>query len=284
MPGSQPEVAVSIRCGLGEGPAWDARRDELLWVDILGESVYAYRSDSAAVRQMPIGQPVGAIVPRTAGGYAVAIRDGFAYLDDAGRLTMAAPVEDEVPLNRMNDGKCDRRGRFWAGTMATEHSPGAGSLYRLDAHGEVTHVLGDVTVSNGLGWSPDGQTMYYTDSDTRGVDAFDFDEATGQLSNGRRLIHVERGLPDGLAVDEEGYLWVALYDGNAVCRYTPDGKLDDELQLPVSLVTSCAFGGNDRRDLYITTAADRHPHEPLAGMVFVCRPGVAGLACDSYAG
>jgi sugar lactone lactonase YvrE len=286
MADSKPEVAITVRCDLGEGPAWDARRDELLWVDILGESVYVYPPDAGTVTRMPVGQPIGAIVPRAAGGYAAAVRDGFAYLDDGGRLTMAAPVENDMPASRMNDGKCDRRGRFWAGTMATGHGPGAGSLYRLDADGSVTRMLGDVTVSNGLGWSPDGQTMYYTDSDTNGVDALDFDEATGEVSNRRRLIDVEpeRGLPDGLAVDEEGYLWVALYDGAAVRRYSPGGKLDDVLQLPVSLVTSCAFGGTDLRDLYITTAADRQPHETLAGALFVCRPGVAGLACDSYAG
>jgi sugar lactone lactonase YvrE len=284
--GAGLEVAVDVPCRLGEGPAWDARSGELLWVDILGECAYAYRPANGTIRSLPVGQPAGAIVPRAAGGYALAVRDGFAFLDEAGELTMAAPVEADRPLNRMNDGKCDRLGRFWAGTMATVHEPGAGSLYRLEADGEVVKALSGVTISNGLGWSPDGRTMYYTDTATGGVDAFDFDEPTGQINGRRRLIDIPpgRGLPDGLAVDEKGCLWVALYDGAALCRYRPDGTLCTTIGFPVSLVTSCAFGGPDLRDLYVTTAADRHPGEPLAGAVFRCRPGVAGLPCHPFAG
>jgi sugar lactone lactonase YvrE len=199
---------------------------------------------------------------------------------------MLAEVEADRPVSRMNDGKCDRRGRFWAGTIAEVHEPGAGSLYRLDADHRAVQVLTGVTTSNGLDWSPDGSTMYFIDTHAHGVDAYDFDEATGEIHNRRRLIDIdpEVGLPDGMAVDAEGGLWVALYDGRAVHRYSADGVLEGRLELPVSLVTSCAFAGPELADLYITTAADRHPDEPLAGAVFHCRPGVAGLSNCPFAG
>jgi len=285
MASLQAEVAVDVRCELGEGPAWDSRTGELIWVDIIGKRVYRWHP-TGRVEWSQLDTSVGAVVPRAIGGFAVAVREGFAALDTAGRLTILAEIEADRPGNRMNDGKCDRLGRFWAGTMADNDEPRVGAFYRLDPDGHVARVLAGVTTSNGLAWSPDWTTMYYIDSPTGGVDAFDFEEAGGLITNRRRLITIPRadGLPDGMTVDSEGCLWIALYGGGAVRRYEPAGILASIVPVRASLVTSCSFGGADLADLYITTAADRHPHEPLAGAIFCCQPGVAGMPTYSFSG
>ena len=174
---------------------------------------------------------------------------------------------------------------------ARNNAPAAGSLYRLDRDGRVHSILPDVTISNGIDWSADAQTMYYVDSPTRRIDMFDFDLASGAISNRRMLVRIpkEHGIPDGLTVDVDGCVWVALWRGSAVHRYTPYGLLDAVVRVPTSCPTSCAFGGPDFRDLYITTAAmDLADHEraeqPLAGGLFVCRPGVAGRAPHRFKG
>ena len=190
-----------------------------------------------------------------------------------------------MQTNRMNDGKCDPRGRFWAGTMGFNEGRGVGALYRLDPDFTVHHMLGNVSISNGLDWTADGRQMYYLDSPTRGVDVFDFDMQTGALGARHRLISLppgEPGAPDGMTLDEEGALWVAVHGSGTVRRYSSDGLLDLVVRLPVSMVTSCAFGGPDLADLYITTmqygmSADAKHDQPLAGALFHCRPGVRGL-------
>jgi sugar lactone lactonase YvrE len=222
----------------------------------------------------------------------LALQNGFGLLDtDSGQVEMIADTEADQPGNRMNDGKCDSAGRFWAGTMSFKLDAGAGSLYRLDAEHRVSTVLSHVTLSNGLGWSPDDRTMYFIDSVTQGIDAFAFDPTTGSISNRRRLIDVasELGMPDGMTVDADGGIWVALWGGWAVHRYTPEGHLDRIVRLPVSQVTSCTFGGSDLRDLYITSAAlqlegDALAREPHAGALFCCRPGPVGLRANAYRG
>ena len=216
----------------------------------------------------------------------LATRGGFAKLDESGRFELIVEVEADIPVNRMNDGKCDHYGRFWAGTMSEDDEPGAGSVYRLERDGSVTKVFGGSTVSNGLDWSPDGTVMYYVDSLTYGIDAFDFDGPTGEPSARRRLVDIprEKGLADGVTVDKEGFIWVALHSGGGLERYSPQGVLDIRVDLPVSLVTNCAFGGPDLTDLYITTAVSRDLEEELAGALFLYRPGVAGLLTHSYRG
>jgi sugar lactone lactonase YvrE len=284
--GEEVELALEVGCALGESPVWDPRNNELVWVDIRGGRVYWWVPGASDARSLHVGHTVSAIAPRKTGGYMLATRSGFAVLDSAGAFALVAEVEADIPVNRMNDGKVDPRGRFWAGTMSETDEPGAGSLYRLNLDGSVAKVVEGVTISNGLGWSPDSTTMYYVDSLAHSLDAFDFAEETGQVTARRVVAEVPPalGLPDGLAVDEQGYIWVALHSGSAVQRYSPDGELDTRIELPVTLVTSCTFAGPDYKDLYITTAVDPERDEHLAGSLFVHRPRVGGIPsplCES---
>lgn len=290
------DVAQPIDAALGEGPHWDTATGRLLWVDITSRTVH--RLDPASGRDEPLvlDRPVGAAVPWTNDRLAVAVAGGFGSIDTAdGHFAWLARVETDRPLNRMNDAKCDPSGRFWGGTIATDLAAGAGTLYRLDRDCTAHAVVGGLWVSNGLGWSPDGRTMYLIDSFAYGLDAFDFDAASGTLARRRRLVDVpaSEGLLDGMTVDATGAIWVALFGGWSLRRYRPDGRLDTILRLPVSQVTSCAFGGSDLGELYVTTARqDEHgamseeqlSAQPLAGSVLVLRPGIDGLAGQAYAG
>ena len=285
------ELADDARALLGEGPVWDDRTGRLHWVDILAGLVHRYAPSDESDLVLDAGQPVSAVGLGAGGGLVLALRDGFGVVPaGADRIEMIVPVEQNIVGNRMNDGGCDPAGRFWAGTMAVrwEDEPGAGTLYVLEDPGRggpaARAVLGPVTCSNGIDWSPDGQIMYYTDSALRRVDAFDFDTASGALAGRRPFVTIPEpdGLPDGLAVDADGGVWVALFGGGRLRRYLPSGRADAEIEVPASLVTSAAFGGHDLRDLYITTA--RHKLTPAeaarqthAGSVFRCKPGPAGL-------
>lgn len=290
--GVEVEIAVEARAQLGEGPIWDGASGQLVWVDIMACRVHRFTPDAEADETTDVGQPVGAVAARTTPGLVLAMRDGFGVLDtDTGDVEMIADVEAHVKGNRMNDGKCDSAGRFWAGTMAFDQSPAAGALYRLERDHSVAKMIQDVSISNGLCWSADDRFMYYIDSPTQGVDVFDFDAASGGLSNRRRVIDIpkEAGLPDGMTIDEKDFLWIALYGGGAVRRYSPEGELDLTIELPAAQITSCTFGGNDFSDLYITSAAEELSEEalavqPHAGALFVCRPGPAGLPANRYAG
>jgi sugar lactone lactonase YvrE len=201
-------------------------------------------------------------------------------------------VEADAPTTRFNDGKCDAAGRFWAGTMALDVAPGAGALYRLDPDYRVTRALSGVTLSNGLDWTTDNRSMYYIDSPTRGVDAFEFDLEQGVLGARRRLISIPReaGTPDGMTLDTDGGIWVALHGSGSVGRYHPDGRLERVIRVPSArLVTSCAFGGPDMGDLYITSmsdglSAEAMAEQPRAGALFRCRPGVRGRLPHRFGG
>ena len=282
------ELVLDVRAELGEGPVWDDRAGVLVWVDILVGHVHRYDPATGADAVTDVGQPVGAVGLREHGGLVLAVRDGFALLDDGGatpRLLVA--VEREDPETRMNDGEVDPAGRFWAGTMELGAASGRGSLYRLDPGGTVTRVLTDVSISNGLGWSPDERTLYYIDSPMQRIDAYDYARASGTIANRRTVAEIEPadGLPDGLAVDAEGCLWVALWGGSSVRRYTPEGRLDLAVELPVSQVSSCAFGGPGLDELYVTSArTDLDETEPAAGGLFRLRPGVRGLPARRFAG
>lgn len=284
------ELVLDANADVGEGPAWDAAAGRLIWVDITASRVHELHPDGLA-RSWNVGEHVGAAVPRASGGLVLATRAGFAVLAPDGCVTPIAPVEADVPGNRMNDGKCDPQGRFWAGTMPYKDTPGAGSLYRLDKDHRVQRVLPGLGLANGLGWSPDGKTFYFIDSTTQSVDAYDFDPGDGALSGCRQVAAIDPadGMPDGMTVDDEGCLWVALWGGGCVRRYRPDGTVAAIVHLPASQVTSCAFGGPDRGDLYITSAAHRlseqqRAAEPHAGGLFWCRPGVTGPPAVPYAG
>jgi sugar lactone lactonase YvrE len=280
-------VAVAAAAALGEGPVWDSERAELVWVDIDRGLVHRHSPGGGAYRPVAVGQSVGCAVPRAAGGLALAVRDGFATLPAGGdALELVAGVERERNDTRMNDGACDSRGRFWAGTMSLTGDTRSAALYRLDADLTVTRVLPGVSVSNGIGWSPDDALMYHVDTPRGRVDVFDFEAVGGTLAGRRAVIDVapEHGRPDGLSVDAEGGIWVALWGGGAVHRYTPSGSLDARLELPVSQVTSCCFGGPGLSTLYVTTAARGAADEPLAGALFACTPGVSGLPSTPFAG
>lgn len=291
---SEPEclIAIDAHADCGESPAWDARLGELVWVDQYRGLVHWYKPLTGESMSLAVGQPVGAVAPRRQGGLVLALADGFWLLEpDRAGLARMALVEADVAGNMMNDGKCDPFGRFWAGTLPIDEQEPVGALYRLEPHGEVTRALTHVTVSNGLGWSPDGRVLYYIDSRTHRVDGFAYDPETGSISGRHALIAIpeHEGTPDGLTVDAEGHLWVALWDGSAVRRYAPHGQFECEVRFPVSRITSCVFGGEELEDLYVTSAARGLTQEellcqPHAGAVFVVRPGVRGLPTDTFAG
>jgi sugar lactone lactonase YvrE len=271
---------------LGEGLRWDARRDELLGVDILAGRVYRGRvTDTGGlslIRDYRLPGTVGAIAPVHGDeGWVLAAGRDFVYLSPDGSLRTLAQV---APVGaRMNDGACDPQGRYWAGTLADDFRVGAGALYRLDADGRAALMLSDLTISNGLAWSPDGASMYLADSGPRIIHEFRFDAEGGTISNGRVLVAVAEdvGAPDGLTVDADGDLWVAIYGGGRVQRYSPDGVLRETLMLPAAQSTSCAFAGPGLNRLYVTTATEgwseeKRRAEPSAGLVYRFETDVMG--------
>ena len=291
---ARPEWSVVAECHneLGEGPWWDARTATLLWIDIDGRLVQRHDPATGRTTTRSLDQKPGAVTARAGGGLALALEDGVWVADaDDGPVRRVAPIEVEDPGTRLNDATCDRLGRLWVGSMANDARPGAGSLYRVDPDGSVERVLVDLAISNGIDWSPDDRCMYFIDSATRRVDVFDYDLATGRATGRRALIELpeDAGLPDGMTVDAAGYLWVAVWDGWSVRRYSPSGDLDRVVQLPVARPTSCAFGGPDLADLYVTSASTglspaELADQPLAGALFVVRPGVRGLEATPFGG
>lgn len=282
------ELCVDSHSILGEGPSWDGENQVLYWVDIMGHKLHRYDPARRSNDTFDVGQPVGAVVPRRSGGVMLAVQHGFGAFDlDDEKLSLIADPEEHLPGNRFNDGKCDPAGRFWAGTMAFALTAGAGSLYRLDPDFTVHQMLSGVTISNGLAWSADQKTMYYIDSIPGTVSAFDYDVATGDVHDRRVVIDVPEamGIPDGMTIDEEGMLWVAFYDGASVRRFDPKtAKVIQEVELPVSKVTSCAFGGAELDRLFITTASQQGSEEPHAGGLFVVEPGLRGVEAFSFGG
>ncbi|MFJ1827207.1 SMP-30/gluconolactonase/LRE family protein, partial [Streptomyces sp. NPDC088178] len=255
----------------------------LIWVDIVSARVHTYDPVSARRTVMATEQHVGAAKPRAGGGLVVNLRDGIGLYDPDGRFRWL--VHDPEPGRRGNDAAVAPDGALWAGTMRDDGAEPGGSLARIAPDGAVTPVLPVVACSNGIGWSPDGRLMYFIDTPTRRIDVFDFDG--GRAVNRRPFAVVEEGagFPDGLTVDVEGAVWVALWDGAAVRRYTADGVLDRTVALPVRRPTACAFGGADLRDLYITSARTglAAPH-PLSGSLLVLPDAGRGLPGTAFAG
>ncbi len=286
----ESELVVRTRADVGEGPIWDPETGTLLWVDITGSAVHRFDPSTGEDDCVDVGIDVGAVAVRASGGLVMAATDGFRSLAADGSQTVLAEVEADDPSMRMNDGKCDRHGRFWAGTMAYDEAApaGLGKLYRLDPDLSVRAMVDGVSISNGIDWSPDDRLMYYIDSPTRQVDVFDFDLDDGAITNRRTLIQVDAslGFPDGMTVDANGDLWVAVWGGSRVVHYAPDGSERGVVRFPVSQTSSCAFGGADARDLYVTSAARgiSKDAEPEAGSLFRARPGAMGQAPNSFWG
>jgi sugar lactone lactonase YvrE len=286
------EVAVAAQCELAEGPVWDADRGLLIWVDIPAGRVHRFAPASGAHSSFPVGTQVGAAGLTTSGGLVLAVEYGFAACDIDGRgLTrLPGPVIDPG-LVRFNDGKPDPWGGFWAGTMQRDGEDGLGHLYQLSPDGVVTELVAGVSLSNGLDWTADRRSFYYVDSPSGGIDRFDTDPGTGALSNRQSFVRIPAsdGIPDGLTIDAEGGIWLAIWGASELRRFQPDGVLDMIVRLPVSQVSSAAFGGSDLGTLYITTAredftAEQLRAEPNAGDIFSCRPGVTGRLPFRFAG
>ncbi|WP_284642897.1 SMP-30/gluconolactonase/LRE family protein [Paenibacillus silviterrae] len=287
------ELLHDEQATLGEGPAWDHRQGLLYWVDIIGKRVHLYNPKLRSNRTIQLEQLVGAAVPRKEGGLVLAMQNGLHLLDlETEQVRFLVDPEQDQPGNRFNDGKCDSAGRFWAGTMDMKEEAPRGSLYCLEPDGTLHKKISGVTTSNGMGWSPDDRIMYYIDSPTRKVSAFDFELSTGVISNGRTLFTIPEGegFPDGMTVDAEGMLWVAQWDGWQVSRWNPaTGERIGQIRLPVARVTSCTFGGDNDDELYITTARiglseQELAEQPHAGGLFRIRPGVKGRATSFYGG
>ena len=285
------KVAIDAGALLGEGPRWDAAAGRLLWVDIEGRALHLFDPGLDEDRAIQLDNRVGSAAPTADGGVLVALADRLAVVEletESVRTLVEIPHGDEL---RLNDGACDPAGRFWFGSVALDFAPGAAALYRYSGEGGLDRMLEGVTISNGLGWSRDGGTMYYVDSMAYRVDAFDFDLATGAISDRRPLIVIERGggIPDGLAVDDEGGIWLALWGKASIRRYSPNGELDRVLDVPADNVTACCFGGADGRSLYVTSASvdlseEKRRARPLAGSVFVTELDVSGPPARPFAG
>ncbi|MEU4348049.1 SMP-30/gluconolactonase/LRE family protein [Streptomyces sp. NPDC023838] len=279
----KPDVAVPARAELGEGPTWDPASGRLIWVDILSSRIHTYEPDNGRRTVMATEQHVGAAKPRAGGGLVVNLRDGIGLYGPDGAFSWL--LRDPVPGRRGNDAAVAPDGALWVGTMRYDEATGGGSLTRVAGDGTATPQPGPVSVSNGTGWSPDGRLMYYVDSPTRRIDVFDFD---GHGAHDRRpfaVIDEGDGFPDGLTVDAEGGVWVALWDGAAVRRYDPDGTLSLVVELPVRRPTACAFGGPDLTDLYVTSARVglSRPH-PLSGALLVLPGTGRGIPGTAFAG
>ncbi len=283
---------VPTNAFVGEGPIWLPGTRELAFVDILSPAIIVSDPASGTFRNFPMPELVSAVVPRSRGGYLAAMQSGLKAVDlTSGQISTIASPEAAKPGNRFNDGKCDRRGRFWGGTMAIDTTPGQGALYRLDVDGQCQLMDSGFTISNGLGWSPDNRLFYFTDTGARRIYVYDFDLDSGSIANRRTFVQVPEGVgnPDGLAVDSQGYVWSAHWDGWCVTRYDPNGKADRVINLPVPRPTSCAFGGPDLSTLYVTSArirltAQQLADAPLSGSVFAISTGVRGLAETPFAG
>ena len=275
---------------LGEGPVWCPRERALYWVDIRSQWLRRWVERGDQVTSWPMPEQIGSLAIAEAGGILVALRSGMAIFDSmTGGFQKLVDFPDHGRTLRSNDGKCDRQGRFWIGTMERETITATGKLYRID-HGAIESIIDGVKIPNSLCWSPDGTTMYWADSLERTIWAFPYDTATGAL--GERRVFTSIGpseVPDGATIDSDGYLWSARYGGSRVVRHAPDGSVDRVITLPARQITSCAFGGTNLSTLFITSATQNMTEigraaEPQAGHLFAVDVGVKGLREPRYAG
>lgn len=280
------KLVIDSKSDLGEGAIWNYKTGELMWINITGKILNIYNPAFENNRELFTGQMIGTVVPTESGDVLVALQNGIYQLDTrTGTKKLLINPEENLPDNRFNDGKCDPAGRFWAGTMSTVDEKEAGALYRLDADTSIHKMIENVSISNGIVWSLDFKKMYYIDTATQKIMAYDYNNETGDISNPKIAVEVpeEMGSPDGMTIDAEGNVWVALWGGSAVACWNPEsGKLKQTIEVPAKNVTSCAFGGSDLETLYITTARTSTSDEelakfPNAGGLFKTNPGVKGV-------
>lgn len=287
------ECVQRVEAACGESPMWSVREQALYWTDNLGAVIHRLEPESGREQTFAIGQNVMTIAVRERGGLMLALAKELAFYEPGGELEPVGAIEQDQPRNRLNDGKVDRQGRLWAGTMNdVDWDAPSGSLYRVDASLEVSRLQGEVACANGLGWSPDARTFYFGESFRYAIFAYDFDPDAGTFSARRAFATVERSsgaFPDGLTVDAEGGVW-SVHNGAArLVRYAPDGEVTHEVELPVPQPTSCIFGGPNLDVLFVTTSRqnltpDQLERYPLSGSVLAVRPGVNGLAEPLFAG
>jgi len=309
-------LAIDSRDLIGEAPVWDSAGKRLLWCDngagVIHQAQLAGTGGWLEGRRWTLGRPIAAAIPRARGGLVVVGGVDVLLLDEAGRTTPFARIDADPTQVKFNEAKCDRHGRIWAGTRdhdfgvpGRQITPGRCALYRIDPSGVVETMLEGVSLSNGLDWSPDGRVFYFIDTYTRTINAFDFDLDHGTLRNRRTLVMIEsgQGLPDGMTVDREGSLWVAIAGAGEIRQYSPDGILLSRTEVATPTVTSCAFGGADGQDLFITSARVTLPaaalrslthgfnieraesdSNPGAGGLFTLRPGPSGAPATPFTG
>jgi L-arabinonolactonase len=285
------ETAFHTKDILGEGPVWSVDEQTLFWVDILKPVLQCWQPETGQYQSWDMPSDIGSFAIRESGGFVVALRTGLVFFKpEGGEVIPICDLESDKPFTRFNDGKCDRQGRFWAGTMDEDVPNQRGALYCLEFDHLCRKIRSKVGISNGLGWSPDNRVMYYTDSATRTIYKYDFDLETGEITNERIFVRTPKEyVPDGLTVDAQGYVWSAKWDGWKVVRYAPDGSVSLEVRLPVQRPTSCTFGGTDMNLLFITSATtgfsdDDLAEQPLAGSVLVVETDFQGLPEPYFAG
>jgi sugar lactone lactonase YvrE len=289
---TEVERIASTTDVLGESPVWCDRQQALYWADVRGPFVRRYDIATRETRSWPFPELVGSIALRESGHeLVIALATSLAIFDPrTGGIERIASPEAHVPHRRFNDGCCDRQGRFWAGTMHDETRAPEGTLYRLDANRRCCAVFNGIRAPNSLAWSPDGRTMYFADSYLRAIFSYPFDPEAGTVGERRVFAELRApAMPDGSTIDAEGCLWNAEYDGGRITRYTPDGRVDRVVEVPLQRPTSCAFGGAGLRTLFVTTASQKlseaeRKEQPLAGAVLAIEVGVAGIAEPRYLG
>lgn len=287
------ELFYKSECMLGEGPSWHAERKSFFWVDIDGKCFYEFHTTTKEVTRRQLAHRVSLILQTKASSDIIllGVQGGLASYDlTKEKFIWLLDIEKEQFDHRTNDGAVDSEGRLWIGTMHRQFEKGAGSLYCVDNNFSVQRKITGVTISNGLAWSLDNSRMYFIDTPTQTVQSFLFDAETGNIQFEKIAITIDKkmGSPDGMAIDEEGMLWIAQWDGFGVYRWDPvKGKLLDKIDVPVPQVSSCAFGGDNMDELIITTARENFTEEdaakyPLSGNIFIAKPGVKGIAPNKF--
>lgn len=287
------EVVVAYKTDalLGEGAIWNYKSNELYWIDIEGKLLNIFNPETNKNRSFPTASHIGTVVPKNNEEVLIALADGIYIMNiKTGETSLFADMKEALTNCRLNDGKCDPSGRLWVGSMNWQQEKGKAKLFSIQSDSSVVTKIDSVTISNGIVWTKDKTTMYYIDTPTSQIKAYDFDNETGNISNGRVAVQIpeELGFPDGMTIDEDDMLWVGMWNGDAVIRFNPKtGEVLQKIEVPAHNITSCAFGGENLETLYITSArVDMSQEElkkyPLAGSVFKIVPGVKGVKSSFF--